>query len=360
VKIIKYYSCYNDLSKSDKTIPPFPKFILDELTQKYEFVWDEENADYFIWHECVYSHYYCFKKFQKLYNVNKINIFNSGEAFTPDLNLFDYIFSYDANIQAGDRFHRLLPIPHLFNRQDEFIESPLSKELAIKELHSKKHFCNFIYSNGSAPKYRDELLLKLTEYKFVNSLGKHLNNTVNTRKRTIKSWYEDSIEIKKDYRFSIACENAYYLGYTSEKILSSFEAGTIPIYWGNPLITEEFNPKAFINCHDYDHLDDLIEKIREIEDNKSLWIQMIMEPKRTESQEKNLKIRVDNYINAWDIIFSQPLSSCKRTNHGTQINMYYKSFLISRGLYLILHKYFYYPVLLILRILKRFKIRVGT
>jgi hypothetical protein len=118
VKKIKYYSCGMDFAKSDKNSPPFPDFILAKLNQKYEFVWAEADADYYIWFEGIYSHFFCFNKFRKLYNVNKINIFTAGEAFTPDLNLFDYIFSYDANIQAGNRFHRLLPAPYLFNRHN--------------------------------------------------------------------------------------------------------------------------------------------------------------------------------------------------------------------------------------------------
>lgn len=33
-------------------------------------------------------------------------------------------------------------------------------------------------------------------------------------------------------------------------------AGTIPIYWGNPDISREFNSASFINCHDFPTLDD--------------------------------------------------------------------------------------------------------
>lgn len=62
--------------------------------------------------------------------------------------------------------------------------------------------------------------------------------------------------MKKPYKFSIAFENAWYPGYTSEKIVTSMLAGTIPIYWGNPDISREFNSASFINCHDFPTLDD--------------------------------------------------------------------------------------------------------
>ena len=47
------------------------------------------------------------------------------------------------------------------------------------------------------------------------------------------------LRMKKPYKFSIAFENAWYPGYTSEKIVTSMLAGTIPIYWGNPDISRE-------------------------------------------------------------------------------------------------------------------------
>jgi hypothetical protein len=45
---------------------------------------------------------------------------------------------------------------------------------------------------------------------------------------------------------------------------------TIPIYWGNPLASLDFNPKAFINCHDYKSFDEVIELVKEIDSNETL------------------------------------------------------------------------------------------
>jgi alpha(1,3/1,4) fucosyltransferase len=327
-----------DLYKLDKNIPPFPSYILEKLNQKYEFVWSEDDADYYIWFEGIYSHFYCINKFKKLYNTDKINIFTSGEAFTPDLNLFDYTFSYDALTKSDDRIHRLLPVPHLFNRQYEFNESGISFELSEQVHRSKNHFCNFIYSNAKAPNYRDELFHKLSEEKFVNSLGNHLNNSPHSKGRKSKTWYEDSIELKKQYRFSIACENALFPGYTSEKILSSFEARTIPIYWGNPLISEEFNPKSFINCHDYETIEDVLSKVLEIENDSTKWINMLREPKRTSYQSLKLNERLEDYYNAWDNIFSKSLEVSSRIKKGTFINSHRSKVIL--GIFFVLYASF--------------------
>ncbi len=55
-------------------------------------------------------------------------------------------------------------------------------------------------------------------------------------------------------------------GYTTEKLFDCFKAGTVPIYWGNPEITRDVNPKAFINCNDYENdFDAVIERVKEID-----------------------------------------------------------------------------------------------
>ena len=50
-----------------------------------------------------------------------------------------------------------------------------------------------------------------------------------------------------DYMFSIAIENGFYEGYFTEKIMDCFATGTIPIYKGDPLISNYFNPEGIIN-----------------------------------------------------------------------------------------------------------------
>ena len=57
---------------------------------------------------------------------------------------------------------------------------------------------------------------------------------------------ENKIEFFRQYKFSIAMENSDGDGYISEKIVESFIAGTIPIYYGDYMIDEYINPKSYI------------------------------------------------------------------------------------------------------------------
>ena len=68
--------------------------------------------------------------------------------------------------------------------------------------------------------------------------GKVLNN--------IGKKVENKIEFLSNYKFSISMENSNGDGYVSEKIVESLIAGTIPIYYGDYMIDEYINPKAYI------------------------------------------------------------------------------------------------------------------
>ena len=57
---------------------------------------------------------------------------------------------------------------------------------------------------------------------------------------------KDKIKFLSSYKFSFAMENSKGDGYSTEKIIESFLAGTIPIYYGDYMVDEFLNPKAYI------------------------------------------------------------------------------------------------------------------
>lgn len=103
----------------------------------------------------------------------------------------------------------------------------------------RKKFCAAVISNNrSYAEFRLNFIKKLNKYKTVDMGGKALNN--------IGKKVENKIEFLSDYKFSISMENSNGDGYASEKIVESFIAGTIPIYYGDYMIDEYINPKSFI------------------------------------------------------------------------------------------------------------------
>ena len=138
-----------------------------------------------------------------------------------------------------------------------------------KILINKKKFCNMVVSNGAA-KERIEFFNILNKIQRVDSGGKILNN--------IGGPVSDKLSFIKDYRFSIAFENSSFPGYTTEKILEPMKVNSVPIYWGSPIVTEEFNEKSFINVHAFSDLKAAANHVIKVENNLELLKSMLSEP----------------------------------------------------------------------------------
>jgi len=84
--------------------------------------------------------------------------------------------------------------------------------------------------------------------------------------------YRDKINFFSDSVFNIAYQytNTDYL--TQEKIIHAYASNSIPIFYGNKFIEEEgFNPKSFINAHDFESIDELVNYLDEVyNDNNKL------------------------------------------------------------------------------------------
>lgn len=129
-------------------------------------------------------------------------------------------------------------------------------------------FCCFVYSNKV--KYRDEFCRKLSEYKKVYCGGSCLNN--------IGGKVENKLKFQKKYKFCIAYENSVQPGYTTEKILDAYKSNCIPIYYGSETIKDDFNHETFINAHDFDNNDDLIDYIKKVDTDESLYNSYMNKP----------------------------------------------------------------------------------
>lgn len=199
------------------------------------------------------------------YKYDCIRIFFTGECITPDFNLCDYAMAFDW-IDFGDRYIRTplyLLYPEAYEEEDR-------KAFAKGWLKEKDKFCSFVYSNAGADPYRILLFDKITQYKQVNSGGRYLNN--------VGGPVADKRAFEQAHLFSIACENSSYPGYSTEKLLQAFHAHTVPIYWGDPLIGKVFNENAFINCHAYKSADGVVEQIKRLDEDESLYLKMLSEP----------------------------------------------------------------------------------
>lgn len=255
-----------------------------------------------------YSHVYETK--------DKITIFYPGEAIFPDFNYFDYAIGFD-QFSLNDRYFRFLPLANTLQR---------GKSIKIMENPFDRKFCNFIYANPNAHKNRDFFFNLLNNYKKVDSLGNHLKNVELNIEPRDGNWYQGSIDIKSKYKFSISFENAIYEGYTSEKIISSFQAKSIPIYWGNPKVNQEIDPRGFVNCHDYNSFDDAIEHIKEINEDKTKYLKMLASAESIFFEKKFYELQNQNLLSFFKNIFDNDFNQAIRKPSGYWNTRHFDSF----------------------------------
>lgn len=278
-----------DTSGTPETLGILHKF----LGNRYEFkVTSKYDADYVI-HSCFGN---------EVLKYSGVRIFITGECVSPDFNISDYALAFD-HLQFGDRYCRL-PLIKLFTESYTSLSAP--RPPAEETLANKTGFCAYVMSNtkNSAPQ-REQLFDALNTYKPVASGGKWRNN--------VGGPVADKIAFQSKYKFVLAIENAAHPGYLTEKFAQAAQSNAIPIYWGDPTITEQINPKAFINANDYNDFSELAETVRQLDSDDSRYLQMITEPWFPENKEPDA-LRDATYTKFLCNIFNQPHQQAYRRN----------------------------------------------
>ncbi len=222
-----------------------------------------------------------------------------GEADDPDMSIIDYAFvGRDTN--KSNCYNSRFFYPSDMNIQDrERFHDPVEM--------LNRRFCNFIYSNekyGEGAELRKEFFTKLSGYKAIDSPGKVMHNydgdDIEARGG---NWHRSKLDFLRKYKFTIAFENQRFDGYSTEKLFDAFEAGSIPIYWGNRSISEDVNPECYIDCNDYDDdFDAVIDRIIEIDNDPELYMYMLGVSPMKKEYDFNHRNR---FLNQWDEIVSR-------------------------------------------------------
>lgn len=238
-------------------------------------------------------------------NYDCIKIFYTCEDQVPDFNVADYAIGF-ANLSFGDRYIRF---PNYYFYEDDFKRMVNKTDFTEGNLHNKKGFCCFVYSNNNATPERSQLFEAINSIKKVASGGRYLNNIGG---KPVKN----KLEFQSDYKFSIACENYRSDGYVTEKLIQSFAARTIPIYLGDPSINNTFNSKAFINVSDYNSTEELLAEIQKIDQNDALYLDMMRAPALLHPEVDGYNASLRKLSNFLNHIIDQPYSSAYRINRG--------------------------------------------
>ena len=183
------------------------------------------------------------------------------EDIKPNFKFFDYGFSFEETDDKNFQF------PYFCNSIffEEFRTGRYGDEVQGFRKHPKDSFCNFVHSYAKS-RHRSIFVKKLMAYKRVDCPGEAFNNMPR-----IGTTQRHKLNFIKRHKFTIAFENRRSPNYVTEKIFHALLVNSVPIYWGSPIIAGYFNPEAFINCHDYDNFDQVVERVIEVDNDDELY-----------------------------------------------------------------------------------------
>lgn len=143
-------------------------------------------------------------------------------------------------------FGKRLWNPYDANKSGITIYRDLALSWSRVKLGLKTRFCCFIVSNPACWQ-RNNFFDMLSKYKPVDSLGKYKRRLPADITRVPERSDQDAyFGLLAQYKFMITFENNSLAWYNTEKIFNAFQAGIVPIYWGDPLISMVYNPECFI------------------------------------------------------------------------------------------------------------------
>lgn len=222
-----------------------------------------------------------------LHFPNSVRIFLALEPVLPNFNDCDYAIG-TSKLSFGGRYFRTPPYT---DYGEDALWGTLAGEREASAKDAKRKFCNFVYSNannGMGAQLRVKFCRELMKYRHIDCPGSVLNNMGNaiepryfdnnhlSEKSFNDRWIGSKLDFLRGYKFSIAFENSAMPGWTTEKLIHPMMAKSVPIYWGNSDVTEHFNPKAFINCADYENdFEAVIQRIIELDRDEEQYLNML-------------------------------------------------------------------------------------
>jgi hypothetical protein len=79
---------------------------------------------------------------------------------------------------------------------------------------------------------------------------------------------EYKITSLSNYKYQIVIENSRVGGYFTEKLIDCFVTGTVPIYWGDPLIGDYFDTDGMIIVNSFEEIKQALDDIKNIDYSK--------------------------------------------------------------------------------------------
>ena len=243
-------------------------FVSPILKKHYDVVYDKENPD--VLFHSIFNNMSTTLRFK----CKKVLVL--AENWRPSWFGSHYSISFDPPSETNFR----LPLWQMY-----WLLKPALKDRLFerKRVEGFERFCAFTVSNPSNMLRQIHFQI-ISQYKRVHAYGKvGMNDSGLKRASRGKYWREakEKFFLKHPHKFMMAYENTSTQYYCTEKLMDAFLVGSLPIYWGDPKVVEDWNQKAFIIVQSqgawFDHL-----KTADVD--KTFWEDFYMEPVFTDDQ----------------------------------------------------------------------------
>lgn len=253
-------------------------FIVDALKSKYDVVVLKGRE------EMPELLFYSFNGMEHL-RYDCVRIYFSGENDVPNFNECDYAIS--SRYLDFEGRHMRYPF---FAQAQEYRDIVAGRvpQLTDEEALGRP-FCSCVISNyNAADPMRMRIFKAIDQYKHVASGGRSCNN--------VGGPVTDKMEFISRYKFNIAAENSSALGYTTEKMVEPMAAGTVPIYWGNRMVSKDFNKDSYIDISDYSTLQSAVDAISRLDNDPEAYLTMLRAPKLLADQAIDWDDRLADFL----------------------------------------------------------------
>lgn len=201
------------------------------------------------------------------------NIWITFENRRPLIEKFDLTISFDLDEYGGRNFY--FPLLYFYTSLSSnpklawkhlVSQDELTNRREISDINiNKKIKTVALFMNNPHPVRMNAFQL-LRNYVDVEGYGRFFNK-----------YAENKIEVLEKYWMNLCFENDLYPGYVTEKILESWLAFSVPLYWGWDY-SGILNKNAFLNLVDYSGIENFCADVNELSRNPTKMKQMISEP----------------------------------------------------------------------------------
>ena len=218
---------------------------------------------------------------------------------------FDHILTWDASLIKKDpkKFNILhlpmepnppLPKPVPFNEKKLLVNICHNKYYSSdkNELYKERRKINDYYEKN----YPNDFDLYGFRWNVPATRLQRIFPFLTKKYTTYRGFTQNKIETLSKYKFSLAYENiAGTQGYIADRIFSSFQSRSVPIYWGPDNVTDYIDPDTFIDRRKFKNNDELasfLTRMTEADYNKYLEA-----ADRYMKSEKYAKFLPENFCN---------------------------------------------------------------